>query len=422
MVHWRRGVLAVLAAGLGMQQAGAGEVTPGTLLNAQSLAQLEGETLAGHKVGDLLVETQRLLIQDWGWRMKLMPPGEPVPSHPLLAPLTEQYHAQAHLDDKKNLVDHVTGMPFPDLSLEDPDAGIKLAYNILRTGWAGDAIDAKQLSFLVIDAERGLEREQSWHYKRFLTAGRLQEPHQIDDEVIKYEALINLYPQDTRGIGVLQVHYQDGRLPDIYAYVKFSRRVRRLSSGTWADPIQSTDALQDETFGMNLHPTWYTAWNLKEKRHILGTLHGEVTDLDDSESDPSKRFPAMDFKTAPHWNFAEVYEPREVWTLEAIPGKEHLVSRKLFYIDTNPLQPLIYWGCAWDRKGDLWRIAYVGFRGNRKWDDGHVGLGVTIFAGVDVQRGHATVAYPAPEKWVRVNASDFHVEDFTPSALPRMLK
>lgn len=421
MSRLRRGwcALAGLCAMAGVR---AGEVAPDTLLNAQSLPQLENETLAGHRVGDLLVETQRLMIEKYGWRMRLIPPGPPIPPHPLLGPLTEKYKGQPALDDKKNLVNHVAGMPFPELSPDDPDAGIKLAYNILRTGWAGDAIDAERLSFLVIDGDSGLEREQGWHYKRFLTRGRLHEPHALEDDVIKYEALINLYPQDTRGIGVLQVHYQDGRLPDIYAYVKFSRRVRRLSSGTWADPIQSTDALADETFGMNLHPTWYDAWNLKEKRHILGTAHGTIANLNAKESDPGKRFPAMDFETAPHWNFTEVYEPREVWVLEATPPKSHLVSRKLYYIDTDPLMPLIYWGCAWDRKGDLWRVAYVGFKGGRQWDDGHVGLGVTIFGGVDVQREHATVAYPAPEEWTRVNHPDFKLVDFTPSALPRMLK
>jgi hypothetical protein len=418
----RRGCCGAALAAASALPATAGEVASGALLDGGSLAALEGETLGGHRVGDLLAETQRLMIEKYGWRMRLAAPAPPPPPHPLLVSLTRQYHAQARLDAKKNLVGHVAGMPFPRLALDDPDAGIKLAYNILRTGWAGDAIDAQRLSFLVIDADHGLQREQGWHYKRFLTAGRLHEPHQMDDKVIKYEALVNLYPQDTRGIGVLTVHYQDGRLPDIYAYVKFSRRVRRLSSGTWADPIQSTDALQDETFGMNLHPTWYDAWNLKEKRFLLATLHGEIADLNPKENDPRKRFPAMDFATAPHWNFTEVYEPREVWVLEAIPAKSHLVSRKLYYIDTDPLMPLIYWGCSWDQKGDLWRVAYVGFKGGRKWDDGHVGLGTTIFGGVDIQRDHATIAYPAPDAWTRVNHPDFAVVDFTPEALPRMLK
>lgn len=406
--------------------AGAGaladEVAPGTVLDAESLPTLENETHAGHRVGDLLVDTQRLMIEQHGWRMKLIPPGPEVAPHPLLEPLTQKYAGQVRLDEKKNLVGHVSGMPFPELSVDDPDAGIKLAYNILRPGWGGDAIDAENMTFLSISADGGLDREQRWHYKRFLTAGRLHEPHQLEKDVVRYEALVNLYPQDTRGLGVLTVNYQDGRLPDIYAYVKFSRRVRRLSSGTWADPIQGTDALQDETFGMNLHPTWYDAWNLKEKRWLLATAHGEVEDLQPDRRDPRQRYPAIDFATPPHWNFTEVYEPREVWVLEATPPESHLCSHKVYYIDTHPYLPRIYWGACWDRKGELWRVAYVGFKGGRKWDDGHVGLGATIIAGVDIQRLHATVSYPAPDKWTRINHPGFKVVDFTPSALPRMLK
>lgn len=397
------------------------EVAPRTVLSAATIDTLAESTLDGHRIGDLLLATQELMIREHGWEMTLIPQAEDVPPHPKIEPLTREYAGQAHLDADKNLVNYTTGVPFPELSPEDPDAGIKLAYNILRVGWAGDAIDAERLYFLVIDGEKGYQREQGWRYKRYLMSGRLHEPHVESEEIVKYEALVNVYPQDTKGLGVLTVHYTDGRLPDVYAYVKFARRVRRLSSGTWADPIQSTDALSDETFGMNLHPTWYESWNLNGKRWILGTTHGEVPEVDDDISDYREKYPAMHFDEEPHWNFTEVYEPREVWVLEATPKKDHLVSRKYYYVDTNPYLPRIYWGDAYDRKGELWRIAYVGFKDDEEWDDGHVGLGVSVVSVVDLQRYHATVAYPPTGDMGKVNHSGLRAVDFTPEALPRML-
>ena len=397
------------------------EVAPGTLLNASSIDQIKEMTLDGHRIGDLLLPSQEKMIRELGWEMKLIPRGE-LPIDARLISLTSQYEGEAILNSELQVENYTAGMPFPVIDPDrDPQAGVKLAYNILRPGWLGDNMDLNPMFFLVIDGENGLEREQGWRFKRFLLDGRTNQPHVLDDEKTKYESLINLYPQDTRGLGILTVNYKDGRLPDVYAYIKTLRRVRRLSSGAWADPVAATDVLTDETFGLNLNPAWYDGWEILGKRWILGTAHGEIEPVNRDERDPADRFPAMKFDTAPYWNYTETAEPREVWVLKAITPKNHLVSHRHMYVDTTPHAPMMLWQEFFDRKGDLWRILHVAYS-DFLWEDVQENLlGVSIVGFFDLLRMHATVLYSGGDLWA-FNRPGERPADYAPEALSRQLQ
>lgn len=406
------------AAGLGFLGAPAmAEVAEGTVLDASNLEQLKAQTFEGKKVGDMLVGEQEKMIREHGWSMKLIK-AKPLVYAANLKELTEKHKGEAKLDDGKHMVNYTTGMPFPELSPSDPDAGIKLAYNILRPGWLGNAIDLAPAYFVVINGEKGIEREQRWRYKRFIMSGRTTEPYVMNPEITKYEGLINQYPQDTRGLGLLTVNYADGRLPDVYVYIKSFRRVRRLSSSVWADPVQATDFLFDETFGLNLDPTWYQAWNLKEKKLSLQTKHGVTPPVPAGESDPNKKFAFLKLDEAPFWNFEETYEPVETWFLEAVPKSDHLVSKRHSFIETDPLVPSMYWQDLYDRKGEHWRTLYVGYTPGT-WGDGTTAPYVSAVSIMDLQRMHATV-FATSEGFI-INPKDTNVNDYTPEAMPRML-
>jgi hypothetical protein len=195
------------------------EVADGTLLSAATIDGLLDKTLDGQPIRSVLVGEQEKMIRQYGWQMNLVK-AKPVNITSGLLELTEKHKGEASLDASKRLVNHTAGVPFPELDPADPDAGYKLTYNILRVGWLGDALNLQPLTFLIIDGKKGLEKEQGWVYRRFLMSGRLSEPHALDPNIAKYEALVNVYPNDTRGLGLLTVNYTDGRLPDVYAYVK----------------------------------------------------------------------------------------------------------------------------------------------------------------------------------------------------------
>ncbi|RLA06123.1 MAG: hypothetical protein DRQ60_10925 [Gammaproteobacteria bacterium] len=408
---------AAIALALGSIPIIAEEITPGTVLDASSIDQLTDKTFEGHRISDLLPAGTELQIREYGLEM-ILQPAELVVPRPEVVAMTELHKGEATLDDQKRLANHTSGIPFPDLSTDDPDAGYKLAYNMLRTGWLGDTLDLNPMYFLVIDGKKGLQREQGWRFKRYLVSGRIAEPHSEDPEIVKYESLINLYPQDTRGVGILTVNYTDARLADVYAYIKSLRRVRRLSSGSWADPISGTDLLTDETFAINLDPTWYDNWELQGKRFILATRDSTIKPLNLDSKDPKTRFASMQLDKAPYWNYVDNYAPTEVWMLKGTPPKSHLNSSRLMFVGTDPNAPLFYGVEYYDKKGELWRRTRISFA-NGVWDDGQPGPFITMVSVVDLQRLHATVLYQGKD-WRYNPPAD--ASDFTPEALPRQLK
>ncbi len=409
------------ALGVGLSVTGpraAEDVAPGTLLNAASIDGLLDQTLDGEPIRGLLVGQQERMIREFGWAM-LLTPAQPVNVTTGALELTEKHRGEARLDAQKRLTNYTTGVPFPDLDLADPDAGYKLVYNILRFGWAGDVLNLKQITFLIISGENGLEKEQGWVYRRFLMSGRMSEPHVLDKSIAKYEALMNVYPNDTRGVGLLTVNYTDARLPDVYAYIKNLRRTRRMSSGAWADPVQGTDLLFDDTFGLNLDPTWYESWKILGKRHALVVEHSILPPMDEQASGKAK-YPFMRLDEAPYWNFQpDNYEIQEVYEVEGIPKKDHLVGRRHMFIGTTVGAPKIYWQDHYDRKGEHWRTGGGGSK-DAKWDDGRTGPTGTSAVIVDVQRLHATAA--GYSSGVHQNPPGAKAADYAPEALPRMLE
>lgn len=408
-----------MAVGLAMAlPAQAEEVAEGTLLSAATIDGLLDKTLDGKPIRDVLVGQQEKMIREYGWQMKLTK-ATPVNVTSGVLEVTEKHKGEASLDAGKHLVNYTTGVPFPDLDPADPDAGYKLTYNILRFGWLGDTMNLQPLNFLIISGKTGLEKEQGWVYRRFLMSGRLGEPHVLDNSISKYEALVNVYPNDTRGLGLLTVNYADGRLPDVYAYVKSLRRVRRLSSGAWADPVQGTDLLFDDTFGLNLDPTWYENWKLIAKRQGLGVDKSILPPLDEKASGKAK-YPFMRLDEAPYWNFQpDNYEIKDVYELEGTPKNNHLVSRRHMFVGATLGAPKFYWQDHYDRKGEHWHTEYVGYK-DWKWDDGRTGPTVTGVVLVDVQRMHATAFGYSPA--FHYNPPDAKAADYTPEALPRMLQ
>ncbi len=394
------------------------EVAEGTVLNAASIDNLLDKTLQGQPITSLLVGEQQKMIRQFGVTMVLTH-TKPVNVTSGLLELTAKHQGEAKLDAGKHLVDYVTGVPFPDIEVADPDAGYKLVYNALRVGWLGDALYLNPLYFLIIDGKKGLEKEQGWVYRRFLMSGRLTEPPVLDDSIAKYEALINVYPNDTRGLGLLTVNYTDGRLPDVYAYVKSLRRVRRLSSGAWADPVQGTDLLFDDTFGMNLDPTWYESWKIVAKRPALVVDHSILPPMDEKASGHGK-YPFVKLDEAPHWNMQpDNYETQPVFELEGRPKNNHLVSLRRSFIGATLGAPKFYWQDMYDRKGEHWRSNQLGYK-DFKWEDGRSGPSVANVLLVDVQRFHATAF--GSSTGFHFNPAGAKQADYTPEALPRMLQ
>jgi hypothetical protein len=158
---------------------------------------------------------------------------------------------------------------------------------------------------------------------------------------------------------------------------------------------------------------------LLDKRWILGVAHSISPGVKTQESNVQKRFPSKRFTESPYWNYVEAWEPREVWAVEVTAPKTHQLSKKNQYYDADPYMPALHWQEYYDRAGKLWRIqndCVVSAKG----EDGQWAIYPTIMAMFDIRREHATILYGS--KTFRENVVNPNLNDYTPDAIPRLLK
>jgi hypothetical protein len=389
-------------------------VPVGTILEAANLDSLAQEEFEGHRVRDLLTETQELQIRKYGMKMRLAR-TKPIIVSPDIIAATEKNASSVRFDPATGKVGgFVSGLPFPDISDADPHKALKLMWNQfwLAPG-VGDSQQASTNIGFTINADTGVDRTFEIRPNKIRMDGRWSGgPAALGDGTLhKIQADVFVGPRDLAGLGTYQQSYNDGRLDDIWAYVKSARRVRRLSGGAWMDPIGVFDILNDDNWIINAYPLWYTEYRYVGKRYILANVHQPAV----PGKDPKLRW---DLETPPHWNPRNfVVEPRQVHVIEAIPPKEHPYSRKVVYMEADPYFPHFYLGDFYDRKNELWRIANQGF-GEMQMGDCKPGFFTTSLLYVDVQRDRGTFVDINPDPAVYVlNNPTLRPEHFRPEML-----
>lgn len=392
----------------------AGELPEGTVLSAANLDAASQDTFEGYPISDLLTDSQRLMIREYGLTMRLAH-ARPIVVSPDILEATSKNAGSVVFDPAtKKVSGFVAGAAFPQIADDDPDKAIKLIWNQfwLAPG-VGDSQQAATNIGVTVNADSGIERTFEIRPNKIRMDGRWSggPPALGDGTLHKVLADVFVGPRDLAGLGTYAQSYNDGRLDDIWAYVKSARRIRRISGGAWMDPIGILDILNDDNWILNAYPLWYKEYNYLGKRRILANVHQPAV----PGADPNLRW---DFETPPHWNPRDlVVEPREVHVIEAVPPPEHPYSRKVLYMEAYPYFPHFYLGEYYDRKNELWRIANQGF-GEMTMGDGKPGFFTTFLLYVDVQRERATLVdiNPDPNLYI-LNNPLLRPEDFRPEML-----
>lgn len=405
---------------LGVSSAGQAAIAEGTLLTAQNLDALLADTFDNKPLKDLLTPVQQKLIREYGITMKLIH-AKPIEIDPALKAATEKHAASVTIDpNTRSISGFVTGVPFPEISDNDPLAGVKLVYNFMYTPWMGDVGKFEPMVLLSIDARSGLQKELRATVSKMLLKGRLSEPHDLSADLRQASMMIITHPTDAKGVGILSLMNDDGALPDSYGYIKAVRRVRRLSGGAWKDPLGGTDLLGDEQTGLNADPRWYGDIKVIEKRWILAVAHSTNPGMNESAKDPDQRY-GVKLSAEPHWDFEESYEPRQVWVVEMTMPNDHLASKKIYYFEAdNPYVSLPYMFEAFDRRGQLWRTMDQGLYTFRTSTTNRLVYAPSPVRIIDLQRRHATVAPSSRGHYT----ADYPASpaDYTPGALGRLFQ
>jgi len=367
----------------------AAELTPGTKIDAKSLAQHMSDTFEGHGIADLLTDRMQILIKDEGLTITLKASTPIVLGRDYMAATKANEGKAVYNRDTRNVTGWVAGIPFPDVQQDDPDAAEKLIWNHHYGQPTKNLQDFPNFGYLFINDKSGLERRQEWAFLRYYMKGRLgtDNPVEGDGSILTKTLLYATYPNDIRGLGLFTVRYDSPKLEDSWAYVKSVRRTRRLSGGTWMDPIGGTDQLSDDIEIFNANPMWYSSYKLLGKRWILAVANAEGEAWNQGAKGNAE-FPVVDLDNAPYWNPKANWEPREVWVVEATTPPEHPYSKKVMYMDTQ--FPRFYQAETYDRKGQFWKWMNYNLK-TIKTEDGDVGIMSAAGFTIDYQRRHGTV-------------------------------
>ena len=346
----------------------------GTVIKADNFDSVKDLCFEGKRVGDMVTENVEWMIREKALMINTRH-SEYVEMDPLYMQATQDGKANVVYGDAPEGTEcgvvsgWKAGMFFDPQDVlktmddkgvsSDPHAGCKLIWN-LRSPTYGATMDLRHISWVFLDAHKGMERIQRWWARRYYMEGRLDggPVSEGDGTILQKTVLVAIYPQDIKGIGIFSIRYNDptAKTPDdVWAYLKSVRRARRLSGNAWMDPIGGTVQLYDDWDIWDAVPTKYKTVKLTGKRWIWAIAHAPLMTVDLSFKNTIKEFPAVDMDTPPHFfpNEQVQWEPREVVVIEGTPPDEHPYSKKIVYMEIDYPRP--YLGEAYDKNGKFWK-------------------------------------------------------------------
>lgn len=296
---------------------------------------------------------------------------------------TEKYAGKVTLGNRGELLNYVAGQPFPNLSASDPQAGLKLAWNVINN-WQGDDFKdgggtaTGKISTSIIE-KTGSERRVESIRHEIRTRGRVTldpKPSFERYDHIDWMAIrATDYPRDTSGTTTLEIRYVDpDREDDFYTYVPSIRRVRRSPPTQRCATMAPLELIFDD---INFFSGKVTNFNYKflGEKQMLGNF--------------SPRHLVVTRKTGDYLPLDEDWELVNTYVLEITPkDPSYCYPKKILYLDHHTLyRP---WMTVWDAKGNLWKEA-LAFWAPIKLSDGQEAISPTTITIVNVENGRANV-------------------------------
>ena len=289
----------------------------------------------------------------------------PTKSYPLNSAYwdaTEKYSKQVSLvkvdTGAYTIKGYVAGMPFPNLSPQDPEAGYKLMYDIYFQYYPAVKV---QDHMQVLDVDKYGNLSFLHALSIAYTIDHLTDPgypsripgtidglyysslaEQLDPEQIKYVTAVNFTWDDPT------------RFPEAYVFLPSIRRAIRLSSAARCAPFQGQDFANDDTTPVPLPPTWFDAHFLGVKKIMIyisdPSVANKVPDRANYYPGGTSLFPKPEVLGP--WQLRDVY----VLQLQRLPQfmRGYCYSKRLMYLGKENVGTMAW--DDWDQNGKLWRV------------------------------------------------------------------
>jgi len=373
------------AAWLALGAPAQGDVTPGETVTAANVERVR--KLVPEEIVPFTIENFPQL------EMKIVEP-QSYPVHPKYLEATAKYGCQARIGPKRELQEHVAGEPFPysewakqatkhacDLAPDDPDAGVKIAWNFdQRWNGGGAHFPHWGQSFWRARGDNTWKVAQGEYRRTYFShrADLLPETTELvpGTDLFFAEYSETYDPFDLRGNKFLIFRYRDShvREDDAWMYVPTLRRVRRISASQKADSVLGTD-FTFEDFYLFSGYVWDHDWKLLGDVELLAALDSKRECFPRNvpgwkpdafgELGSQAQFDACPFGPYRALPFAgETWQKRTAVKLEQRPRRPgHPYSRRLLWLDKETFAPLM--SIAYDGEGRPFRMMwYVG-----KWSE-----------------------------------------------------
>ncbi len=367
------------------------DVEPGDIINRKNM----------QKIDELAPEGVRWCVEN-GMEMEIVPYERiTVPEDYQAA--TEKYSAQVKLGEDDELLNWVSGLPFPDIDPSDPKAATKIMYNFQRTHYFTETLDLNLMDAdtgsLYRDAQGNAKYQVERHFipewfrvLRFQGRLRNEPTPAIEPNKDKVFYKAGLYPLiepfDLKGVGGVSFRFLDqARHDDTWLYLPFVRRVRRMSTTQRSDALFGQDIDVDSYGGYAGQIPWFE-WKLLGEKPLLASLHG-------------KRLPPQPCKDDGGMTFCEPWEMRpSVYIVEGeSKWPNYAFSKRIIYVDKEA--NIIPYSDLYDPGGELWKTVILSFRVSKRpnpkvdFEYPEPRMFAYAYSVIDIQLQHSTrVAIP----------------------------
>ena len=343
----------------------------------------------------------------------LMPLGKMVVSKTKQYPMCSEFMEYSKKNIGKYSIDasgnitpkfYYEGLPFPDLKPGDKDFVKKLMWNydgkyLVDDAWddgSGGSIEKRRGEKIRVNQASSI-----W----LLFSNRMFEDPKPDlpsaNGLYKVFLLNYIKPESIKNTITLSYRFLDQTKPDeTYLYLPSMRRVIRAEAGQRSTPVTgSASALDDFTVFDGRTPDF--TYTLVGEQKVLGVPNSMLT------PEKAREFIARDELPVD----VENYEVRDCYVIDITPkDPKYPQSKKRIYLDKETLWA--YYGIAWDRAGNLWKI-WTQPTKSFSMPNGEKIIYNLGQMSIDLQFGMATQYVPN----YTINTNRFSYADVTPQSL-----
>lgn len=308
--------------------------------------------------------------------------------------------------------DYICGFPFPTVGADDPQAGIKILWNLYFSWWNNGNLH----NYVEVDwvSGSGVERTatQDVYYLYYQGQPRDYIPARNPDDLLAQFLATTVQPADLNGTAALTWRYRDPDKRDsVWAYVPALRRVRAVSPTNRSDGFLGSDMSQDDGPFFDGKPEDFTWRFVGEQEGLRVVDRFSFDGIQHRFPLPGggwrglfKKIPMVGFQD-PNWK-GSPWAPlnfglarRRLWIIEGVPKDSYYLFGKIqLYIDKETYQG------AYNRKFD-WNgnlvntytvFADLNGTSGQAGDDDYYGAGSTVYQGAENHKLNRATVITAP--------------------------